>query len=659
MYQYWLFAFKTAKHWGRGPQDWTASILGFDKFRQQTTVSITSPNTPAAAIGTPVPGVNPRTDDIVGPTQAHTVQIPSSLCRWSIHRFGAVYPSRSCRWRSHCDGTERSPSPPRSPAVNIDLDDEQSWSRWPDFHDSSEYWKKLSDNLESNDFSNVKSGDLPLDHKAIAARRSSLELLLEAFGFSIMSRNISLIMDFCDLSIDSIFEVTGLFPFHLAVSYLDGSKTCCNILNELLIADECSVRKLYVNELGHTVLDQLMIAILKSHTSCSPIVVGPILMKEKRFEGEDVDICGRWDSDSECIRTLLSNGISSIPFEWKHMFCHTSVQTICHCIGNFFGFYWSPDINTPSGLFLRSCLHCGLKLQLLPLHTLLIVGFHLSNCGCKDETLFGILACLLCLLSKGANSLLKASISVQALLDTEEGNECRHEELDPVELAEKILIGFKSTWSRELSTAWQVICHVLRHSQAEWKGEPSKHQAASNGDEHNDYFDMFVRYDQDETSADEELDDREHPPYKCSAEEYHQNFFGKSEILAPLWAAVQTEFLTYRRLEEGDEWISQNFNMHTLNEGLTAGGKVDVALVQENMMKAFCSCGELAERQEVDPACPGMESVMAYDFSNLHDLGRTTIIEAPGLHRLWAYLYRYGSDGIRKFLVKIKDAPSA
>ena len=550
---------------------------------------------------------------MVDPTLVHTVHMPSTLCRWSIH----------CRYVHY----ERIPSPPLSPAANLDLDDEKSWPSWPGLHDSSEYAKKLSDSLESNDFSNVKPDDLPIavDHIARAARRSPNELLEEAFGFSIMSRNWSLVADLCKRNAGR-FDVTGLYPFHLAVSYLDGSKTCCGILEELELADPRSLRKLYINDLGHTVLDQLMIAILKAHTSCLPSVVDAIFKKEKRFEGEDVDICGRWDSDSGCIRTLLANGIPSIPFEWKHMFCHTSVQTICHCIGTIFGPHWSPDINAPSGLFMRRCLHCGLKLQLLPLHTLILVGHHLCQSGCKDETLFGILACLLCLLNNGANPLLKANISVQALLDNEEGNECSHEELDPAELAKKIPTILKPICSRELRAGWQVICNILKHSQAEWKVKSSRHQSTSNEQEHDDEFDMYVRYTEDEMSTDKEAGDQKHLPAYCSEERRDKNFFGENTMLASLWAAVQTEFLTYRRLEEGDEWISQNFNMHTLNDGLIVSGKLDIALVQKNMMKSFCGCGEFIG---AEPACPIVEDVAAYYFSNLDDWNRTTFIDIP------------------------------
>lgn len=614
MYQYWLFAFKTAKHWGRGPQDWTAGLLGFDDYHQRTLISISSPNTPGATVGTPASQPTPRNDEITDPALVSAVNMPSPLCRWSIHCADPDY--------------ESVPSPPRSPSENLNPNDEESWPLWPGSRDSKEFTEKLSDSLETNDFSNVRLDDLPIamGQVARAARRSPDELLEEALGFSIMSRNESLAGDLLRKIPRKQLDVAGLYPFHLAVSYLDGSKTCCSILERLDIEHPLSLRKLYVNDLGHTVLDQLMIAILKAHTSCMPSVVDVVFKKEKRFEGEDVDICGRWDADSDCIRALLANGTSGIPFDWKHMFCHTSVQTICHCIGTVFGPSWSPDINAPSGLFVRRCLHCGLKLQLLPLHTLVLVGLHLSRSGCKNETLFGILACLLCLLNKGANPLLKATISVPALLGDEEVNECSHEELDPAELVEKVPASLKSMWSRELSAGWRVICNVLRHSQAEWKLEPSRRRSTSSEGERDDGFDSFIRYSEDEMSTDEEESYEPHLPADCPSNAFHENFFGRNKVLASLWAAVQTELLTYRRLEEGDEWISQNFNMHTLSEGLISRGKVDVALVQGDMMKPFCGCGIFPG---ATPACPIVDDAVTYYFSNLEDWNRTTFIETP------------------------------
>lgn len=513
--------------------------------------------------------------------------MPSSLCRWSIH----------CRPINYVPV----PSPPHSPTEHFDLDDEGSWKPWSRSHNSKEYTEKLIENLKSNDFSSVQVADLPIaaDHVSRAAQQSPKELFEEALGFSIMSRNANLIDDLLEGTEYPEFDVSGLYPYHLAVTYLDGSKTCCGILERLLVLIYPGP-KLYVNNLGHTVLDQLMMTILKAHTSCLPSVVDVNFKKEKRFEGEDVDVCGRWDADSHCIRQLLENGRSSIPFEWKHLFCHTSIQTICHCIGTLFGPDSGAKIDTPSGLFLRHCSYCGLKLQLLPLHTLVLVGFHLSRSGCQNENLFGILACLLCLLSNGANPLLAVAISVQDLFDSDQGYDCTHEELNPAELAEKASSTLDLTWSKELSTGWQIICNVLRHSQAEWTREVCS------------------------TSSEDEMS-TDGFPSSCPDDSKHRNFFGVNKILASLWAAVQTELLTYRRLEEGDEWISPNFNMHTLNKGLINKDEVDIALVRNKMMKPICDCGLFPPAKFARSSI--VEDVSAYYFSNLDDWNRTSFID--------------------------------
>ncbi len=623
MYQFWYFSFKTAKHWGRGPQDWTAGMLGFDDYHQQKTISGSSPNTPGMSVGTPATHFSSSGREMSGFLSGNGTQTPSSLCRWSIH----------CKTPSY----KRIPSPPSSPPPNLDLDNEQAWPQWSGPQDSDTFTKKLSDNLASNDFSNVKLDNLPVatNQIAVAAQRSPKELRQEALGFSIMSGNVELIVNIIE-NIGNDLSSSGLFPFHLAVSYLNGSRQCCNVLNEIQEGFPPALRRLYVNDLGHTILDQLMIAILKSHTSCLPSIVDPTFRKEKRFEGEDVDICGRWDADSDCVRRLLANGTSSIPFEWKHMFCHTSVQAICHCIGTVFGPQWAPNINRPSGLFVRRCSHCGDKLELLALHTLVLVGVHLSQSGCEDENLFGILACLLCLLHNGANPLLVANISIPALLGNDESNECEHEDLDPLELAEKVPANLKSKWSGNLSTGWQIICNVLEHSQKQWKERPSRRKSPSKEREREDEFDTFIEYGDDEMSENGEASNDPYLPIKCSSDEDHENLFGVSKILPSLWAAVQTELLTYRRLGEGDGWISQNFDLESLNDSLLNKEAPGISLVQKPMMNTFCACGEFRTVKDgfghgypVTPACPLVDEAAAYYFANLEDWNRSSFITCP------------------------------
>ena len=584
MYQFWYFSFKTAKHWGRGPQDWTADALGFNDYYQQKLISGSSPNTPGMSVDTPVnpnsPGRRENPDLFAG----SGIQTPSTLCRWSIH----------CVYRYYIE----IPSPPSSPS-NVDIENEQAWPQWSDPQDSDTFTKKLSDNLASNKFSNVSADDLPLATNQIAeaAQRSPEQLREEALGFCIMSGNTQMIHNIMGESYGP--SSVGFFPLHLAVSYLRGSKECCNILDGIQAGHPPSLRKLYVNDLGHTILDQLMMTILKSHSSCSPSIVDPIFKKDKSFQGEDVDICGRWDADSDCVRKLLIKGTASIPFEWKHMFCHTSVQAICHCIGTVFGPRWAPDINTPSGLFVRRCSNCGEKLALLPLHTLILVGVHLSQSGCKDENLFGILACLLCLLHNGANPLLKASVSIRALLGNDESNECEHEDLDPLELAKKLPGELKSKWSRSLTTSWQIVRSVLECSQKKWSKKISGRESPSMEEEGED---------------------------ECPDDEFHKSFFDDEKVLASLWAAVQTELLTYRRLEDGDRWMSQNFDLESLRDSLLDGKAPRIALLKKSMMKTFCACGDFRDQLQ---ACPLVDQAAAYYFANLEDWNRSNFISSP------------------------------
>lgn len=171
-------------------------------------------------------------------------KIPSSLCRWNIQYR-----------RIHYDEL---PSPPHFPTNNLILDDEKNWPKWPSSAASREYIEKLSDSLKSNNFSSVKFDELPIsvDHVARAVRHSPKELFEEALGFSIMSRNLDLFIDLLEKNEEGDqFDVAMLYPFHLAVTYLDGSKMCCRILELLEEMLPRYLRKLYVNELGHKILD--------------------------------------------------------------------------------------------------------------------------------------------------------------------------------------------------------------------------------------------------------------------------------------------------------------------------------------------------------------------------------------------------------------------
>jgi hypothetical protein len=142
LYQFWLFSFRTAKHWGRGPHHWTADLLGFDDF--QEAVSNLSPNTHALA--------NTPDDNIYSPYRVaeHVVTRaypqPSPLCRWAIH---VSYPPYE-------------PIPEPLAGTTCDPYDESTWEAWEGSHQAASFDETLMNGLESNDFSTLRATDLPV-----------------------------------------------------------------------------------------------------------------------------------------------------------------------------------------------------------------------------------------------------------------------------------------------------------------------------------------------------------------------------------------------------------------------------------------------------------------------------------------------------------------
>lgn len=658
MHQLWQFSFTTARTWGRGPRLWNASNLRFNDFSRGRIESF--PGTPAVNFDLPEQNrhhqsIKENYSNGSGPWRP----IPSPLCRWSIH-VHEVYYQRA-----------RSPEPTEGP---VDSNDEGTWKPWTRPGGIQVFAESLQESLESNEFSTIEVSELPISAGQIvrAVKRSPGQLLEEAFGFSIMARNSILVNDMLELiGNNEEFVLHDLYPLHLASSYLSGSTTCCGLFDDIvqgMPAGEASVRKLYHNHLNHTVLDNLMITILKAHTSCTPIMVDEAFKKEHRFAGEEVDICGRWDADSDCIRHLQASGSATVPQSWKHMFCHTSVQTITHCIGTLFSPHWGPDINTPSGLFVKRCLNetCGLKLQLKPLHTLVVTAVYLAQLGSDGENMFGMVACLLSLLGKGANPLLKAHISLTALLSGDDSQECTHSELDPLELAQRVPKDLISKWPEERIIGWKIFCIVLRFSQNEWNHPvvPNPARSISEGNFRSIYSAFVQREDEDTSEAglpvmdvdiedetnnrnetsdaggdsdsdsdsgsDSDPDAGESIPGYCPDHcetSYQQNFFGKNKSMATLWAAIQTELLTYRRIAKGDPWISPNFDMASVLESLENGDELSIGLVSKSLMKPFCRCGIF--RESDDPACLRVEEACTRYFSNLEDWGRSTFLYAP------------------------------
>ncbi|KAI1372771.1 hypothetical protein F4677DRAFT_431474 [Hypoxylon crocopeplum] len=622
LHQFWLFTFKTVKHWGVGPTHWSPQLLSFDQFLD----AHTSPNTPAATLGSPGDQLFGGTSTEQPTNHPRDVIPPSSLCFWSIH----------CDLPTDCE----IPSDALEGADNFGLGDPEDWAEWTSDQSPSDLVKKLQDALESNSFSTINAKDLPLStiQLADAARRSTPELTNESIAFAIMARNGEFLEETIQITRAANLDLTRLYPFHLATSYLDGARTCCDVVGVLTksLGGRNLVKNLYINELGHTLIDNLMMSILKAHTSCTPSMVNDRFKMVSRFSGEEIDVCGRWDADSPCVRALQAQGNASIPFSWKHMFCHTSVQTVCHSIAAIFNSSHAPEINTPSGLFVRMCEKCNCKLQLGPLHSLVLTAFYLSQRGCENENLFGVLACLVCMLVHGANPLEQADISVGALMGSDSGEKCTHTPIDPVQLADQLPREILASWTAEVRLGWEVFLAVLRFAQQERRPEHTTGVPEGRGDgtatdiDYEDNFDFMEGINYDGLSDRESDDDEDHS--KCD-HDWFSNFYGESKDLGVLWAAIQTELLTYRRINDGDPWLSDRFSMRLVLEGLKNGSGFSLLpLVEQNMMKPFCKCGRFIEG---NPVLATTTSACSHHFSNMDVWSRSIHLSMP----MWAEDY--------------------
>jgi hypothetical protein len=504
----------------------------------------------------------------------------------------------------------------------------------------------LSQTLRRNTFSEISESSLPLSVPMVhaAATASKSPLLTESVAFAIMGRNKILLNNLLQKmkAEDLREEMCKTHPFHLAATYLDGAKCCCSIFEELV--DYLPPRDHYLNDKDHTVLDSLILTILRSHTTCKPGDFDIPLKSDQRFRGEELDICGRWDADSEAFLSLLHSGMREVPNSWKHKLCHTSTQAICHSICILFASssFAPPDINRKSGLCETTCISCGLRMQLSHLHVILVVALKLSIFGRDNEDLFGVLAVILCLLSNGANPSQAMQVPHSLYQEVDDELDCHHSEYTPAELCQEIINTISIKISPALRTGWGLLHCVLVLSASEWiGGEPDEGwevpEIPSNvynfkAEEIEDIESQIpCRYRHNVHGVPSEWDtamdfcniyeDRE--KFRLLARP--ENFFGHNKDLSTLWAAVQTELLTYRRLHDNATWVSPAFNMANLLDGLQSGSGIQIDIVTESRMSDFCDCGRFVGAE--NPAIPRADEVSRHYLSNLEDSWRATHID--------------------------------
>ncbi|KAI3317833.1 hypothetical protein HD806DRAFT_513918 [Xylariaceae sp. AK1471] len=538
-HDFYIHGLVMAKNWGRDQPDRQPTLTPAVATKEG--IEIEDPTTPSAYLNLPL-----SSSVSTSPVRIDVLDAPTKLCNLAVDVS------------SPKGGARREDIP-----VNLPPEETAIFS----------FTEELRQSIISSSFTSTEVNDLPVAQDIIAdvIKNDPTALELDAWKLAIMSGNPELLESLRDNNNGKLPDgIDSIHPFHLAASFLDGSRSCCmifEILSDILGFGYTLHHN--VDNFGHTILDTLMVSILRSHSSISPDVLSHGF---HRFLGEENDICGRWDPETPKIRELFRQGFSRIPSEWKHPLCHTAVQTICHSIDAIFGTTCVPNINQKSGLFIRRCTECGMELRLGPLHALVMTTFYLAQLGMSGETLFGPLAVLVRLVGFGADVSLTANVSLEELLGASEAGTCHHSHLSPIELMRRIPQDVINDWSDDCKVGWNCFAETLTRAETDKYFGLNNRSALDSDDEQH-------RCDSTLKLGDERF---------CA----WLNFSRLDSEIGLISATVQNELVTYRRMKDDDPWVSKNFSMKALEAWLLGHtGNFLTPMVKDQMVQTHSQCG--------------------------------------------------------------------
>jgi len=277
------------------------------------------------------------------------------------------------------------------------------------------------------------------------------------------------------------------------------------------------------------------------------------------------------------------------------------------------------------------------------------------------ETLFGPLAVLVCLLRLGADANLSAAVSADDILGVADSSRWNHVNQTARQLMEAVPPHTISRWTAECQTGWWCLSKTLLLSEKGFIGKFYNDRnstpdvvykfttLAPTPETRSPVFqseNMDVEDMDDSDMGDSDMDDDGISDSGCCELDYERHgsahtswvkIPGGNADLGVLWAAIQAEILTYRRLKDNDPWISENFSMQALRSWLDAETEdFRTPLVKDDLMHPHTKCGWFTGK---DFFCPIAEEVCKTHFMNMdtskevHDRARFNY--RPGLCDVW------------------------
>lgn len=180
-------------------------------------------------------------------------------------------------------------------------------------------------------------------------------------------------------------------------------------------------------------------------------------------------------------------------------------------------------------------------------------------------------------------------------------------------LAESILsTPIVSNWSKKLQSGWIVLAGVLRCCENAPVQRLGK-EGYTTGEE-----DDIYEFRGSTEPNDYQID------LHCGVDIHERSPWPFTHMkLGTLWASVQAELLSYRRLHTSDTWVSDRFQMGAIEEQLNSGEELEVGYATNQLLRAHCACHSFGGHplavlaDAVDP-----------DIANLDVWGRETYGES-------------------------------
>jgi hypothetical protein len=250
--------------------------------------------------------------------------------------------------------------------------------------------------------------------------------------------------------------------------------------------------------------------------------------------------------------------------------------------------------------------------------------------------MFGALAILVCLLSLGADASLETVMSVEDILGHAEPGKCYHRPMNPHDLMQTVPHDLVAQWSMDCQTGWACVLQVLLLRKSHEAGLGNSQRS---GGESEHWFESDESDGASDSGSEEGHDCGDVDYDGLSAHTEWLELPCGNPKLGLLWATIQVELLTYRRINVGDRWVSGSFSMGALKTWLEGGSsEFCTPLVERGMMQHHSPCGWFPC---TDFACPVAEEVCQGYFMNMDIYDRAAFLRRPQFTDDWVEIYKY------------------